>query len=183
MYPQQTKWSTTNKAFRRRGFSRRVFPLRSQTPRCWDPIGLNEPGNGRQVVGEGISWPKLFEPLSHNTEPFRVILLGKLRIPAHEQFVRGPKLLRELAQLLVVERPTMRRILLLLNRPTAECRNKVHQQILCSGCRRSPVDPALVRELLDDEAGDPRRGLRRWAAARRNRWFRRQPQVAHATYA
>src|SRR5437660_741456 len=166
-----------------RGFSHWVFPRRSQTPRCWNPIGLNEPGDGRQVVGEGISWPKLFEPISHNTKPFRVTWLGRLRSPAHEQFVLGPKLLRELAQLLVTERPTTRRILLLLNRPTAECRNKVHQQILCSGCRRSPVVPALVHELLDDEAGDPRRGLRRWAAARRNRWFRRQPQVAHATYA
>src|SRR5205807_8954084 len=120
MYPQQTKWSTTNKAFRRRGFSRRVFPLRSQTPRCWDPIGLNEPGHGRQVVGEGISWPKLFEPLSKNTEPFRETLLGRLTIPAHEHFVSGPKLLRELAQLLVLELRTTRRSLLLHNCPTAQ---------------------------------------------------------------
>src|SRR5438445_12964216 len=68
-------------ALKFRGVSaQRIFapsiPLRSQTPRCWDPIGLNEPGDGRQFVGEGISWPKLFEPLSHNTEPFRITLLG-----------------------------------------------------------------------------------------------------------
>src|SRR5207245_5086865 len=71
----------------RRGFSHWVFPRRSQTPRCWNPIGLNEPGDGRQVVGEGISGPKLFESLSHNTEPFGVTGLGRLRSPAHEQFV------------------------------------------------------------------------------------------------
>ena len=47
-------------------------------------------------------------------------LVLRLRIPAHEQFVLGPKLLRQMAQLLVVDRPTTRRILLLLNRPTAE---------------------------------------------------------------
>ena len=128
------EWASSSAMLSSRGFSHWVFPRRSRTPRCWNPIRLNEPGDGRQVVGEGMSGPKFFEPLSHNTEPFRVTWLGRLRSPAHEQFVCGPKLLRDLAQLLVVERPTTRRILLLLNRPTAECRNKVHQQIRCSGC-------------------------------------------------